>query len=151
MRSFLLLTETGPVLLLTRCSSITESGLVDLLSGRGIKKFIAFEVPVSKVHTLYGVPFEVVAADIDRGLDMRILDYNRVVRDLNGLTPAELLLRIGEKFIVKPSRDAAGVCSKACLCGGRGRGLPTTGGFDMGTPSVMPGVLRRGSPSPRPG
>lgn len=39
--------------------------------------------------------------------EMRILDYNRVVRDLNGLTPAELLLRIGEKFIVKPSRDAA--------------------------------------------
>jgi len=76
MRSFLLLTETGPVLLLTRCSSITEAGLVDLLCGRGIEKFIAFEVPVSKVHSLYGVPFEVVAADIDRGLDMRILDYN---------------------------------------------------------------------------
>jgi hypothetical protein len=76
MRSFLLLTETGPVLLLTRCSSITEAGLVDILRGRGIEKFIAFEVPVSKVHSLYGVPFEVVAADIDRGLDMRILDYN---------------------------------------------------------------------------
>ena len=76
MRSFLLLTETGPVLLLTRCSSITEAGLVDILSGRGIEKFIAFEVPVSKVHSLYGVPFEVVAADIDHGRDMRILDYN---------------------------------------------------------------------------
>jgi hypothetical protein len=76
MRSFLLLTQTGPVLLLTKCSSITEAGLVDLLSGRGIEKFIAFEVPVSKVHNLYGVPFEVVAADIDHGRDMRILDYN---------------------------------------------------------------------------
>ena len=76
MRSFLLLTETGPVLLLTRCSSITEETLIEHLSGRGIEKFIAFEVPVSKVHTLYGVPFEVVAADIDRGRDMRILDYN---------------------------------------------------------------------------
>ena len=76
MRSFLLLTETGPVLLLTRCSSITEAGLVDLLNGRGIEKFIAFEVPVSKVQSLYGVPFEVVAADIDDGRDMRILDYN---------------------------------------------------------------------------
>lgn len=37
--------------------------------------------------------------------EMRILDYNRVVKDLNGLTPAELLLRIGEKFTVKPSGD----------------------------------------------
>jgi uncharacterized protein (DUF1015 family) len=32
--------------------------------------------------------------------EMRILDYNRVVRDLNGLTPDELLARIGESFAV---------------------------------------------------
>lgn len=76
MRSFLLLTETGPVLLLTRHASITEDRLVQHLEGKGIGKFIAFEVPVSKVHRLYGVPFEVVANDIDRGRDMRILDYN---------------------------------------------------------------------------
>ncbi len=76
MRSYVLLTETGPVLLLTRYTSITENGLVDHLNGRGIDKFIAFEVPVKKVHKLYGVPFEVVAADIDGGRDMRILDYN---------------------------------------------------------------------------
>ena len=76
MRSFLLLTETGPVLLLTKCAAITEEGLVKHLGGRGFEKFIAFEVPVSKVHKLYGVPFEVVADDIDRGRDMRILDYN---------------------------------------------------------------------------
>ncbi len=76
MRSFLLLTGTGPVLLLTKCTSITEETLVKHLDERGINKFIAFEVPVSKVHRLYGVPFDVVAADIDRGRDMRILDYN---------------------------------------------------------------------------
>jgi len=76
MRSFLLLTGTGPVLLLTKCTSITEETLVTHLEERGIDKFIAFEVPVSKVHELYGVPFEVVAADLDRGRDMRILDYN---------------------------------------------------------------------------
>ena len=76
MRSFLLLTESGPLLLLTRCTSITEEGLVGHLGERGIHKFIAFEVPVSKVHELYGVPFEVVAADIDSGRDMGILDYN---------------------------------------------------------------------------
>ena len=76
MRSFLLLTQTGPVLLLTRRTSITEETLVGHLEHRGIEKFIAFEVPVSKVHKLYGVPFEVIAADIDQGREMRILDYN---------------------------------------------------------------------------
>jgi uncharacterized protein (DUF1015 family) len=32
--------------------------------------------------------------------EMRILDYNRVVRDLNGLSPVELLARIRESFDV---------------------------------------------------
>ena len=76
MRSFLLLTETGPVLLLTKSTVITEDHLIKHLDKRGVRKFISFEVPVSKVHKLYGVPFEVVAADIDHGRDLRILDYN---------------------------------------------------------------------------
>ena len=33
---------------------------------------------------------------------MRIMDYNRIVRDLNGLSPDELLARIGERFSVAP-------------------------------------------------
>lgn len=32
---------------------------------------------------------------------LKIIDYNRVVRDLNGLTPAEFLDRLSEKFIVE--------------------------------------------------
>ena len=33
---------------------------------------------------------------------LRIIDYNRVVRDLNGLTPEELLARLEESFVVEP-------------------------------------------------
>jgi uncharacterized protein (DUF1015 family) len=36
--------------------------------------------------------------------EMRILDYNRVVRDLNGLTADELLARVRESFEVEPSQ-----------------------------------------------
>lgn len=32
---------------------------------------------------------------------LRVIDYNRVVRDLNGMTPAEFLTRLGENFIVE--------------------------------------------------
>lgn len=32
---------------------------------------------------------------------LRIIDYNRVVRDLNGLTPAEFLKRLKENFVVE--------------------------------------------------
>ncbi|MBS3935166.1 MAG: DUF1015 domain-containing protein, partial [Sulfuritalea sp.] len=34
---------------------------------------------------------------------MQILDYNRVVKDLNGLSPDAFLARLGEKFQVMPS------------------------------------------------
>ncbi|MDE6074005.1 MAG: DUF1015 family protein, partial [Muribaculaceae bacterium] len=33
---------------------------------------------------------------------LKIIDYNRVVKDLNGLTPAEFLKKIEENFIVEP-------------------------------------------------
>ena len=32
---------------------------------------------------------------------LRIIDYNRVVKDLNGLTPAELLEKLNESFVVE--------------------------------------------------
>ncbi len=38
--------------------------------------------------------------------EMRILDYNRVVRDLNGLTPDALLARVRESFDVEASNAA---------------------------------------------
>ena len=38
--------------------------------------------------------------------EMKILDYNRVVKDLNGLSADEFLARLGEKFLVSPSCDA---------------------------------------------
>ena len=34
---------------------------------------------------------------------MRILDYNRVVRDLHGLSPDAFLARVGERFAVAPA------------------------------------------------
>ncbi|NTV73583.1 MAG: DUF1015 domain-containing protein [Holophaga sp.] len=36
---------------------------------------------------------------------LKIMDYNRVVKDLNGLTPEAFLAKVGEKFAVAPSAD----------------------------------------------
>jgi uncharacterized protein (DUF1015 family) len=38
---------------------------------------------------------------------MKILDYNRVLRDLNGLTPDEVLKEIGRRYAVEPSDHSA--------------------------------------------
>jgi uncharacterized protein (DUF1015 family) len=39
--------------------------------------------------------------------EMRILDYNRVVRDLNGLAPDALLDKIRQSFDIEPARSAS--------------------------------------------
>ena len=76
MRSYLVLTETGPLLVLTSMNNITDETLLDSLHGKGIEKFIAYEVPVEKVHEFYGVPFEIISADLERGKDLRVVDFN---------------------------------------------------------------------------
>jgi hypothetical protein len=76
MRSFLVLTESGPLLVMTSQSSITEEGLLESLRGKGVDKFIAYEVPIDRLHEYYGLPFEVIAADIERGKKLRVLDFD---------------------------------------------------------------------------
>jgi uncharacterized protein (DUF1015 family) len=58
--------------------------------------------------------------------EMRILDYNRVVRDLNGLAPEALLARIRESFRVEPLAAAQAPArpeSFAMYLAGRWHGL----------------------------
>ena len=76
MRSYLVLTENGPLLVMTSVESITEGILLDSLRGKGVDKFIAYEVPVEKVHEFYGVPFEIISADLERGNDLRVVDFD---------------------------------------------------------------------------
>ena len=49
-------------------------------------------------------PYESFMAVVFPHDQLRILDYNRLVRDLNGLTADALLARIGERFDVMPGR-----------------------------------------------
>jgi hypothetical protein len=72
----MLLTENGPILMLTSCASIVEAASLDALERRGIEKFIAYEVPVNDVHDRYGLPFEVLAGDLEQGARLRVLDFD---------------------------------------------------------------------------
>ena len=76
MRSFMVLTENGPLLVMTSNECITGEALLESLGHKGIRKFIAYEVPVNRLHEYYGLPFEVIAADIEGGKDLRVLDFD---------------------------------------------------------------------------
>jgi len=76
MRSYLVLAENGPLLVMTSNSCITGEALCEALRHKGITKFIAYEVPVARMHDFYGLGFEVIAGDIERGQDLRVLDFD---------------------------------------------------------------------------
>ncbi len=76
MKSYLVFTGTGPILVLTTYESILDEDLVEKLRHKGIMKFIAYEVPLDHVREVYGVPFDVIAADLEQTRDMRVLDFN---------------------------------------------------------------------------
>jgi len=76
MRAYILFSGTGPILVLTTYPELTDVRLVEKLSHKGIIKFIAYEVLVERVQAIYGVPFEVIAADLEHTEDLRVLDFN---------------------------------------------------------------------------
>jgi uncharacterized protein (DUF1015 family) len=68
---------------------------------------------------------------------MKILPYNRVVRDLNGLEPMAFLDRVGETFVVRPDRPPVPARSRdyAMFLEGRWYGLEARPGtFDPADP-----------------
>ena len=76
MRAYIVFSGTGPILVLTTYPSLTDERLVDKFMHKGIQKFIAYEVPIDEVRRIYGVPFEVIAIDLERVEDARVLDFN---------------------------------------------------------------------------
>lgn len=76
MKSFLLMTGSGTLIILTSHSSIENSILLDKLLAKGIEKFIAYEVPYDLARQRYGEHFKIVANDLHETDDLRILDYN---------------------------------------------------------------------------
>lgn len=76
MKSFLLMTGSGPVVILTSHESISDAPLLEKLLGKGIDKFIAYEVPFELATERYGGHFSVVANDLHETDDLRVLDYN---------------------------------------------------------------------------
>ena len=76
MKTSIIFTGTGPILILTSYESLTHPAFVEKLAAKGIKKFIASELPVEKVKKRYGEHFDIVMGDLHQEDDLRILDYN---------------------------------------------------------------------------
>jgi hypothetical protein len=76
MKAGLIFTGTGPILILTTYESFKDPKLVAKLDAKGIRKFIACDLPLDKVKKKYGNHYKVVMGDLSQTDDLRVLDYN---------------------------------------------------------------------------
>lgn len=76
MHSFLLMTGSGPMVILTSYATIEDPELLSKLLTKGIDKFICYEVPDEIARERYGGHYQVVANDLRESDDLRVLDYN---------------------------------------------------------------------------
>ncbi len=76
MKAGIVFTGTGPILILTSYESFSDPAFVKKLSTKGIKKYIAYEIPAEKVKDKYQEQFAVINNDLSQRDDLRVLDYN---------------------------------------------------------------------------
>jgi hypothetical protein len=76
MKAGIYFTGTGPILILTTYDSLDDPEIINKLSAKGIKKFIAYEVPEKKVKELYGAYYTMIMGDLRPEDDFRVLDYD---------------------------------------------------------------------------
>jgi len=76
MKSAVIFTATGPILILTTHDSLDDPDLIEKLRDKGITKYIAHEVPLNKVKERYGTHYSIVVGDLSQTDDLRVLDYD---------------------------------------------------------------------------
>jgi hypothetical protein len=76
MKAGIFFTGTGPILILTTYRELNDPMLVNKLEQKGIRKFIAYEVPEALVKEKYGLQFKIIMGDLKQTDDLRVLDYD---------------------------------------------------------------------------
>ena len=64
MKAYLLMTGSGPIVVLTSHASIIDNALVEKLAEKGIHKFVAYEIPIALAEQRYGTHFSVVKGNL---------------------------------------------------------------------------------------
>jgi len=76
MRGVLVFSGTGPLLLLSSYPGIDHPELIAKLRAKGLRKFIAHEIPIDRCKDLYGSTYRDIAADLEAHDDLRVLDFD---------------------------------------------------------------------------
>jgi len=76
MKSLLLLTGTGPMVVLSSHDDPYDDVFLGKLKAKGVEKFLAYELALEEVQAKYGGHFQTVVQDLHETDDLRVLDVN---------------------------------------------------------------------------
>ena len=76
MKTVMLFTGSGPIVILTSHESVTDPILLEKLEAKGIDRFVAYDIPLDLAKVRYGGHFGTVVNDLHETDDLRVLDYN---------------------------------------------------------------------------
>ncbi len=77
VRSYLIMSGSGAMLVLTKMSAGMQSeNAQKTMLRKGIKKYIAFEVPPARVEERYGARYGAVASTLTAEDDIRVMDVD---------------------------------------------------------------------------
>jgi hypothetical protein len=76
MKGILVLSGSGPLLILSSYPTIDDPALLAKLRAKGLAKFLAWEVPVDHLRDLYGYTFRDIAQELETSDDLRVLDFD---------------------------------------------------------------------------
>ncbi len=102
MKGILVLSGSGPLLLLSSYPTIDDPDLIAKLRAKGLAKFLAWEVPVDHLQELYGYTFRDIAEQLEKYDDMRVLDFDghRIFLNLSLRELGEHILFEDQQIIV---------------------------------------------------
>ena len=76
MKALMLITGSGPMLVLSSHDTPEDDVFLAKLKAKGIEKFLAYELPLDEVKERYGGHFQTVINDLHESDDLRVLDIN---------------------------------------------------------------------------
>jgi hypothetical protein len=76
MKAVMLITGSGPILVLSSHEKPDDDVFLAKLKAKGIEKFLAYELPLDEVKERYGGHFQTVVNDLHETDDLRVLDVN---------------------------------------------------------------------------
>jgi hypothetical protein len=97
MKVLMLLTGSGPILVLSNHQSLEDEVFLGKLKAKGVDKFIAYELPIAEVEESYGGHFHAVLNDLHETDDLRVLDVNG-----QRIFSLFRLDALGEPFVFEP-------------------------------------------------